>query len=114
MAYDNRRGRVVEWLGPRGSMQVVWHVQFQPPDVIRITTEAIEVRLLSRWFRLPRWLSAEERAVERAELACNDTIHINLEVVHPLLGSVYGYAGTFRLHRENPVEGQCRVGLLRP
>ena len=99
MGYDDTLQRVVEWLGPRRLVQIVWHVQFRPPRTMEILTEGVELRLGRRRWRLPRWLTASVRAVERADAAREDAIHIELTVAHPLLGPLFGYEGTFRRQR---------------
>lgn len=100
VAYDARRRCVVEWLGPSHLLEATWDISFQPPEVMLITAREVALRL-GRWaMTLPRWMTVRVRAVERAEVTCDDTIHIDLVVTHPWLGDIFGYAGNFHLRRE--------------
>ena len=70
---------------------------------LTIDTVGFFVRI-GRWrVRLPRLLSLAVRAVETTDDVTPDQIHIDLRVDSPLLGPVFGYAGTFR------VEGRPRT-----
>jgi hypothetical protein len=89
MVYDTERCTVVERLGPGGLIRVPWRMQVLPAGGLRIHIDGI-------WlgpFRLPRALSADVIATERALDA--RSIRIELEVSHRLLGPVFGYEGRF-------------------
>jgi hypothetical protein len=47
---------------------------------------------------LPRWLTGEVTATERAVGPC--AIEVALTLRHPLLGPVFGYDGRFEVRRE--------------
>ena len=51
---------------------------------------------IGRWrMPVPRLLSVAARAIQTADPATPDQIHIDLSLVSPLLGPVFGYRGTF-------------------
>lgn len=113
MGYDQRRGHVVEWLGPAGLLMVAWRVRFQPPQTMEIATVGVAMRLGSWCVWLPRWLGVHVRAIEHADLTRDDAITIDLIVTHPLVGALFGYTGSFRIRRESvdendPPGSHCR------
>jgi hypothetical protein len=99
MLYDSRLRRVVELVGPSGLLRVAWTVVFQPPATIAITAAHCWVRVGRWYFAIPSWLCMRVEAVERADPTRDDTIHIRLTIAQPPLGPIFGYEGTFRLHR---------------
>lgn len=108
MGVDPARGRVIERFGGAGWLEVGWQVTFRPPDTMEITTCDVAVRLGRRRFGLPRFLAVAVRAVERADRERDDAITIDLRLMLPLLGPVFGYSGSFRLRRvAYPGEGEA-------
>ena len=99
MAYDAARGQIVELFGRAGQLEIAWDVRFRPPDTIEITTRGVALRLGRRRLQIPRALGVAVWAVERADRCRDDTVTIDLRLSVPLLGAVFGFAGTFRLRR---------------
>jgi hypothetical protein len=98
MLYDSRLGRVVELVGPSGLLRVAWTIIFRPPSTIEITTAQCWVRVGHWYLAIPSWLGMRVQAIERADPARDDTIHIHLTIAQPPFGPIFGYEGTFRLH----------------
>lgn len=90
-------GRLVDRLGGKGELEVELALAVSDGS-LRMDSR----RLALRWGRLrvplPRIVrvSLEERAVEGGEQ------RVRVRVAMPLLGEVYGYAGTFRYARTSP------------
>jgi hypothetical protein len=90
-------GRLVDRLGAMGELEVELALAVSDGD-LRMDSR----RLGLRWGRLrvplPRIVrvSLEERAIENGEQ------RVRVRVVTPLIGEVYGYAGTFRYARTSP------------
>ncbi len=101
LSYDRRLGAVVEWLGAAKRVAVVWELRFPTPLTLEIVTAGWALRLGRRLVRLPRPLGVAVRAAERDDAGRDDLIHIDLTVAHPLLGPLFGYAGTFQLRRRD-------------
>lgn len=97
MAYDDTLGCVVEFMGPGRALRVQWEVRFEPPGTMYITSRACHLMVGGRAIPLASWQHPSVEAVETADLARDDSIHINLRVSHPWLGAIFGYEGTFRL-----------------
>ena len=100
MAFDFRRARVVEWMGPGDMLKVVWKVTFEAPATIRIVTEGILFGVGQWRIALPRWAAVEVRVSETALLDQTDTIAVDLVVRQLWLGDIFGYEGHFQMHRE--------------
>lgn len=114
LAFDERRGRVVERVGPGRCIEVGAHLQFQAPRTLVMETDDIAVRL-SRWrWRLPGFLGAEVHVVHQASPDHDDVAHIQLTVTQPLLGQIFGYEGTFRVrqvaHGASPIATEFTPG----
>jgi uncharacterized protein (TIGR01777 family) len=98
LTYDAAHGRAVEHTGPGGLLEVPWRVERKAG---RLEIEALSVALRLGRLRipLPSVCSVRVRAVETADPATPDHIHIDLSLRHPWLGPVFGYEGTFRVER---------------
>lgn len=96
MAY--RGSSVIERLGPRGMLEVPWHLRVQSADAIRITTGETALRVGGLRLRFPRWLRFRVAAVQRARP--DRRMELDLIVTHPRLGRIFGYSGTFTVQRE--------------
>jgi small multidrug resistance pump len=96
MAYQG--STVIERLGPRGMLEVPWHLCVQSDDAIQITTGETRLRIGPLRLRFPRWLRFTVGALQRAR--AQGRMDLELVVTHPRLGRVFGYSGTFTVRRE--------------
>lgn len=96
--YDDRLGSVIEAVGPAMALAIAWEMRFEPPSTLHLDCTGWVLRLGSLCVRLPEWLLGGGRAIETAPSP--DSIGIDFTVSHPLLGDVFGYAGTFMVRRE--------------
>ncbi|HVS07356.1 MAG TPA: DUF4166 domain-containing protein [Candidatus Dormibacteraeota bacterium] len=97
MAYEG--SSVIERLGPRGILQVPWHLRVQSRDAIQITTGETCLRIGGLRLRFPRWLRFQVGALQHARP--NGRMELDLVVTHPRLGRIFGYSGTFTVQRES-------------
>jgi hypothetical protein len=99
--YDLKSRRLVDLVGPRDALHMVWRAQFRPPDLFTLDTDACGVTLGGRVRWLPAWLwpwlLGTVRFVQQATSLEGDQIKIEIVIHHPLLGNVFGYDGTFRV-----------------
>ena len=100
MVYDERLGRVLEGIGPGGALAIAWEMRFEPPSTLHLDATGWVLRLGLLRLRLPAWLLGSGRAIETADVSVPGVIRIDFAVSHPLLGDVFGYAGTFKVRRE--------------
>jgi hypothetical protein len=101
--HDREMGEVVDLVGPRDALYMVWKAQFHPPDRFTLDTHSIALRIRGRKLWLPAWLwkllFGTVRFWQVADSMEGDTVRIDLLITHPLLGRVFGYEGTFRTVR---------------
>lgn len=101
--YDPEIGEVVDLVGPRDALYMVWKAQFHPPDRFTLDTHSIALRIRGRKLWLPAWLwkllFGTVRFWQVADSMDGDTVRIDLLITHPLLGRIFGYEGTFRTVR---------------
>ena len=100
MERDERIGRVIEVIGPGGTIAIAWEMRFEPPSILRLDAAGWVFRLGPWRLRLPAWLLGSGWAVETANLSRPGIIRIDFTVSHPLLGDVFGYAGEFMVQRK--------------
>jgi len=100
--YDERLGRVIEAVGPRRALAIAWDIRFEPPSKLRLDCAGWVLRLGSLRIRLPEWLLGSGWGVETADSSAAGRIRIDFATSHPLLGDVFGYTGSFMVHRQSP------------
>ena len=104
IVYDPVLDEVVDLVGPRDALYMVWYARYHPPSDFTLATAAVALDVAGRRWWLPRWLwrwtLGSVRFLQRAEGTDSDTIRISLRIAHPLFGDVFGYDGTFRTRRE--------------
>lgn len=101
--FDPRIGQVVDLVGPRDWLYMVWKARFHAPDRFTLDTEACALRISGRKLWMPTWmwklLLGTVTFSQVAESMESDTVRIDLLIEHPLLGRIFGYTGTFRTVR---------------
>jgi hypothetical protein len=101
--YDPQLKMVVDLVGPKDILYMVWKAEFKPPRTFTLDTAACAFRIGGRLFWMPRWmwrwLLGVVRFSQRVDEAQEDTVHIDLLITHPLLGKIFGYTGTFQTVR---------------
>ncbi|HEU5319044.1 MAG TPA: DUF4166 domain-containing protein, partial [Chloroflexota bacterium] len=110
--YDADLDEVVDLVGPRDALYMVWYARFHPPTDLTLATAAVALDLGGRRWWLPgwlwRWTLGTVRFLQRAESVGSDAIRISIRIAHPLFGDIFGYDGAFRARRvtEAPVEAE--------
>jgi hypothetical protein len=112
--YDPRIGQVVDLVGPRDWLYMVWKAQFHPPLRFTLDTEACAFRIRGRTLWMPTWmwklLLGTVTFSQVAESMEGDTVRIDLLITHPVLGPIFGYTGTFRTVRTPKSEERIAGG----
>jgi hypothetical protein len=94
---------VVDLVGPKNILYMVWGAQFQPLDKFTLDTHSIALRLgpLKVWLPRSMWkfLFGTVTFTQTVDAEREDTVHVDLLITHPLFGSIFGYSGTFRVVR---------------
>jgi len=103
IVHDARRDRLIDLVGPRNAIHMVWRAKFTPPDTFTLDTDACGIYLFGRVRWLPPWfwpwVLGTVRFVQRADKLDIKRVEIELVISHPLLGDVFGYDGTFWVRR---------------
>jgi len=102
-------GSVIECVGPARSLEIPWQVRVLGRDTIEITTGRLMLRAGRYRLPIPGPLQVAVRVIERA---VDDGIHVDLVLRHPILGALFGYEGTFAVHRER-VDAEGSVAIDR-
>jgi len=103
IVHDPELGMVVDLVGPRDALYMVWEARFHPPDRFTLDTHSVALRVGKRKLWMPGWLwrllLGTVRFSQVAESMEGDTVRIDLLILHPLLDRIFGYQGTFRTVR---------------
>jgi Domain of unknown function (DUF4166) len=101
--YDPSLHKVVDLVGPKNILYMVWDAQFHPPDKFTLDTHSIALRLgrLKVWLPRSMWkfLFGTVTFSQRVDVEREDTVHVDLLITHPLFGRIFGYNGAFRVVR---------------
>lgn len=101
--YNPSIDKVVDLVGPRNVLYMVWDAKFHPPDKFTLDTHSIAFRLGRRkvWLAQPLWklLFGTVTFSQTVDVGREDTVHIELQITHPLFGRIFGYNGSFRVVR---------------
>lgn len=107
--YDERQQNLADLVGPEYRLHMVWKGTFIPPRTFTLETVTNAVQLGRRLVYLPRWiwlpLLGRVQFVQTARAEAEDTVDVDLRILHPLFGEVFGYIGTFRAVRY-PLEAE--------
>ena len=99
IVYDLDRRTVVDLVGPRHVLYMVWAARFHPPDTFTLDSHANAIRIGRSRLWLPRWawklLLGTVTFTQRVDPADENVVHIDLLITHPLFGRIFGYDGTF-------------------
>jgi hypothetical protein len=82
---------------------MVWDGKFIPPHTFTLDTITNAIRVRDKVIYLPQWLWAmllgRVKFIQHAYEDEPDKVDVDLRIVHPLFGEVFGYNGTFRTVR---------------
>jgi len=101
--YDASIGKVVDLVGPKNLLYMVWEAKFHPPSRFTLDTDSIAFRFGRRklWLPRPIWkfLFGTVTFTQTADPVQQDKVYIDLLITHPLFGRIFGYDGSFRVVR---------------
>ena len=101
---------MVDLVGPKNVLYMVWEAKFHPPGTFTLDTDSIAFRLGRRkvWLPRPIWtfFFGTVTFSQTADSGQEDMVHIHLLITHPLFGRIFGYNGSFQVVRvtEMPTE----------
>ncbi len=101
--YDRERDNLADLVGPDYRLHMVWKGEYHPPYTFTLQTVTNAIRLGQRTYTLPRlvwqWLLGRVDFVQTARPDDEDMVDVDLRILHPLFGEVFGYRGEFRAVR---------------
>lgn len=99
VVYDERWDNLADQVGTGRFLHMVWKGTFIPPRAFTLETVTNAVRIGGQIFYLPRWLWSpllgRVRFIQQAHVEDDNIIDVDLRIIHPLFGEVFGYVGTF-------------------
>jgi hypothetical protein len=101
--YDEEQENLADQVGPGFRLRMVWKGEYLPPDTFTLKTVANGIRLGNRVRYLPRWvwllLLGRVDFIQTSRPDAEDMVDVELRVLHPFFGTVFGYRGEFRAVR---------------
>lgn len=101
--YDTERHNLADLVGPGYRLHMVWKGEYHPPYTFTLQTVTNAIRIGSRTYTLPHWLwpwlLGRVDFVQTARPETTDMMDVDLRILHPLFGEVFGYRGEFRTVR---------------
>ncbi len=103
VVYDERFENVADLVGNGRFLHMVWDAKFTPPHTFTLDTIANAIRLHNKLIYMPKWLWSlllgSVKFIQHAYTDDPNKVDIDLRVVHPIFGEVFGYSGTFHTVR---------------
>lgn len=103
VVFDTVQNNLADLVGPEYRLHMVWKGLYIPPRTFTLETVTNAIRLGNKVFYLPKWiwlpLLGRVKFVQIARPESEDTVDVDLRILHPLFGEVFGYQGTFQAVR---------------
>lgn len=103
VVYDQKQDNLADLVGPDFRLHMVWRGLYTPPGTFTLETVTNAIRLGEKVLYLPRWiwlpLLGRVDFVQKARPDAGDVVDVDLRIIHPLFGEVFGYQGTFQAVR---------------
>lgn len=103
VVYDRKMANLADLVGPDYRLHMVWQGRFTPPNIFTLKTVTNALRIGNRVVYLPRWiwlpLLGRVDFIQAARADEEDVVDVDLRVIQPFFGEVFGYQGTFRAVR---------------
>jgi len=112
--YDASIDKVVDLVGPKNVLYMVWEAKFHPPGTFTLDTDSIAIRLGRQkvWLPRPIWkfFFGTVTFSQTVDSGRDDMVHIDLRITHPLFGRIFGYNGSFQVVRVSEMPTGVSVG----
>ncbi len=103
VVYDQYMDNLADEVGINHFLHMVWKGQFIPPRSFTLDTVTNAIQLGSHLWYLPKWLwlfcFGRVRFIQQARVEDDRIVDVDLRILHPLFGEVFGYVGTFQTVR---------------
>ena len=95
VVYDAKQNNLADLVGPDFRLHMVWQGRYLPPNRFTLETVTNGIRIGQCLVYLPRWLwlflLGRVDFVQTAHLDAPDTSDVDLRILHPLFGEVFGF-----------------------
>lgn len=99
VVYDTRMNNLADQVGFGRFIHMVWKGTFHPPRSFTLETVTNALRIAERAIYLPRWiwlpLLGRVQFIQTAHEEDDSVVDVDLRILHPWFGEVFGYTGTF-------------------
>jgi len=103
VVFDERMNNLADQVGVGRFLHMVWAGKFIPPRSFTLATVTNAIRIRRRLWYLPGWLwpflLGRVNFIQQGREEDESVVDVDLRVIHPLFGEVFGYSGTFRAVR---------------
>jgi hypothetical protein len=87
---------------------MVWEGKFIPPRSFTLATITNAFRIGGRLWYLPKWLwlflFGRVKFIQQSHEDDDSKVDVDLRILHPLFGEVFGYTGTFEAVRYEKID----------
>ncbi len=109
VVYDAKMDNLADQVGVGRFLHMVWKGQFAPPRTFTLDTVSNAIRIGGRIWYLPTWLWSfllgRVKFVQTAHPDDENVMDVDLRIIHPLFGEVFGYMGTFTAVQYKKISG---------
>jgi hypothetical protein len=103
VVFDEKWDNLADEVGIGRFLHMVWEGKFIPPRSFTLGTVSNAIRVGGRLLYLPKWLWSfllgRVVFIQQAHEEDENKVDVDLRILHPLFGEVFGYIGTFEAVR---------------
>jgi hypothetical protein len=108
VVYDERWDNLADEVGVGRFLHMVWEGKFIPPRSFTLATITNAFRIGGRLWYLPKWLwlflFGRVKFIQQSHEDDDSKVDVDLRILHPLFGEVFGYTGTFEAVRYEKID----------
>ncbi len=99
VVFDETYQNIADRVGTNHFLHMVWDGKFVSPNQFTLDTIANGFRFRDKIWFIPKWLWSfllgRVKFVQTAHEDNEEVVDVDLRIIHPLFGEVFGYIGTF-------------------
>lgn len=103
VVFDDYMDNLADQVGTGHFIHMVWKGKFIPPRSFTLNTVTNALQFGGRRWYLPKWLwlflLGRVEFIQQAHEDDDNVVDVDLRILHPVFGEVFGYTGTFQINR---------------
>ena len=103
VVFDEKMNNLADQVGPNHFLHMVWKGTFIPPRTFTLDTVSNAIQFGDRRWYMPKWLwlllLGRVKFIQQAHEDDENVVDVDLRILHPWFGEVFGYKGTFHIRR---------------